>query len=197
MDLRIIDHAGRIGARSPRKPMIHSHHLAPAACNREARVDRAIRGGHVPSRHRLGGLLKGCAIALVTGLLLLGGVAYWGYSVYTSIKAEVPAMDGQVATWMTSYDAGDFAACYRAADEALRAESTEADFVARLAALRDQTGKVVLGARTGFFVRSVNGDTTVRRQWDGSGEHGPVAVEFTLHKTSSWKVASFQITNRP
>jgi hypothetical protein len=197
VDPGITNHARPIRTQSPWNPMIDPHDLALAAGNGEQRTSPVVRDGHSPSRHRLGGLLKGCAIALAAGALLLGAVAYCGFSLYSVMKAEMPLVEGKATAWMTAYNASDFAACYRDADGALRSASSETDYSARLAALRGQTGAVTLGSRTGFFMNTNNGDTTARCTWEATGEHGPVVVEFQLHKAPTWKVSGFQITIRP
>lgn len=141
-------------------------------------------------------LSKGCGIAFLVGCIALGGISYCGYSMYSSMKREMPLIEHEVSAWIGHYNAGRFTDAYRMADASLTSGTSEGEFATKLEKLKEQFGDVTLGGQLGFRMHTHNGDTTVSCQYDAPNARGGSVASFTLHRVDGWKVSGFQLQQK-
>lgn len=141
-------------------------------------------------------MATGCGIAAAIGFLILGGVTYCGYTVYTSIRKEMPLVEGEVTAWIGDYNSNNFSDMYKRSDPMMTSSSTEEAFAGKMAKLKDQFGEVKLGSQTGFNMRTFNGDTSVVCQYGAANDKGDRVAIFTLHRAGAWKMSGFQIQQK-
>jgi hypothetical protein len=124
-------------------------------------------------------------------LVLLLGMGYCGYAMFTINTEDVPKLRVEAVKFLEFYNSDQPDQIYGMADSAFKREISVEKSGEQFKKVKEMVGKVTLGELVGWSANNINGNRYLSVSYACDGEKGKTIMTLKFHKEDTWKIQGY------